>query len=492
MADAIDRLAKRLEGSKQWPPKKEAKERENLKLYKALRETDRERLKQHVGWDEDRDYVVDPLPERIPGCWADMIYGEAPIFTAAKPEDQDALDNLIEAGAVPDELQEAVKIASSEKEAWWRIIVDQALEYPVIEWRSPIDVYTEMAGHQLVAVAFVERLDSPSSETDDNAVWRYVEYQEKGRIVHRLYRASGGGGGETDQAEQRLGRQVDLVDHPETEDFEEEWNHGLSVMLAGVVRNGRGDRPAVGRSDYAGPLDLLLQLNEATTIGGENMRLSGKKRAVVSSKVLDEDGNFPAGTDVFIRHDTDTGDDGDKSEGLVQVEWTFEAGPLIEWTEKLEDTALTRARVAPQLIGRFTEGAQTGPALRARLLDSILAATGKARAWEAEVPNALVAAQLVDQLPEEQGGFGHEWNAAAEAPGQERKDSLPVDATEQAQRIIQELSAEIISRRTAIEERHPDWSPNRVDQEMKQLAEDVEASEARRPPGPFEDPADEG
>jgi hypothetical protein len=247
------------------------------------------------------------------------------------------------------------------------------------------------------------------------------------------------------------------------------------------VRNGRGAKPAVGRSDYAGPLDLLLELNETTTVGAENMRLSGKKRAIVTNDMLDEDGNFPADTDVFTRNHTD-GDADNPTAGLIQLEWEFNAGPLIEWLENLADTALTRARIAPQLIGRFTEGAQTGPALRARLLDSILAAEGKARAWEAEVPNALCAAQLVDQLPEDRGGFGHPWSSAGEPPGMDRKDSLPVDATEETSRIAAEISAEILSRKTAIKERHPDWDDVRVDLEMEQIAEDIRSN---APAAPF-------
>lgn len=477
MADPIERLVTRLEGSKSWPPANERAARRELRLFRALRETDRDHIKAHLDWDSDRSYVVDPLPERIPGCWADMIFGEAPTFTPAAEADKDALDALLQANAVADNLQEAVKIASSEKEAWWRIVVDHALSHPLIEWRSPISTYSLSAGHQTLAVAFVDRLQAPGDEDDDNAVWRFVEYQERGRIVQRLYRATSGGAEEADTPDRGLGAPRELADHPETADLEEEWNHSLDVMLAGCVRNGRGARPTAGRSDYVGPLDLLLQLNETTTVGSENMRLSGKKRAVVTPDMLDENGQFPSGTDVFVANQTD-GDPDDKAGNLVQVEWQFEAAPLIAWKEDLADTALTRARIAPQLIGRFTEGAQTGPALRARLLDSILCAEGKARAWETEVPNALCAAQLVDALPEEQGGFGHQWSSSGEAPGMDRKDSLPVDATEETQRLASELSAELISRRTAIAERHPEWDGDRIEEELKFIDEDT------RPVGP--------
>jgi hypothetical protein len=475
VADAIERLQARLEGCKTWPPQSEQRARREMRLHRAFRVSDRDVLRHAVEWDEDRTYVVDPLGERIPGCWADMIYGEAPTFTAAQDSDQDALDALVEANAVPDELQEAVKLASSESQAWWRIISDRDLSHPTIEWRSRLGTYPLMAGRQIAAVAFVDRLECPKGDSDENAVWRYVEYQEPGRVVNMLYRASGGAAENEDQPDRSIGEPRELADHPETADLEEEWNTTLDVLLAGRVLNGRGASPTMGRSDYAGISDFLLALNEASTVGTENMRLSGKKRAVVTPDMLDDQGNFPSGADVFVRNPTD-GDPDQKTESLIQVEWDFNAGALIEWAEHLADIALTRARVAPQLVGRFTEGAQTGPALRARLLDSILAAEGKARAWDAEIPKMLAAAQLVDQLAEENGGFGHDWSKAQEPPAIERKDSLPIDEDEQVARIAQEISAEILSRKTAIKERHPDWSDDQVDEELAAVAEDVHAS----------------
>lgn len=483
MADAIERLQAQLEGAKAWPPPRESAMRRDMVLHRSLRLSEREELSRHVGWnespgDEDRPYLVDPLAERIPGCWADMIFGEPPEFTAGQDSDQDALDALLAANAVPDELQEGVKTASAEREVWWRVIADQNVDYPIIEWRSRLTTFPLMAGrHQILAVAFAERLDPPKGEKDDRACWRYVEYREPGRIVNVLYRADGEG-----ENSGGLGRECDLEDHPETEGLEEEWNTTLDVLLAGCIRNGRGKHPAVGRSDYAGPQDLLLALNENLTIGQENARLSGKKRAVVTPDMLDARGNFPSGADVLVRQETD-GDPDNPAAPLIQVEWEFNAAPMIEWGENLADTALTRSRIAPQLVGRFTEGAQTGPALRARLLDSILCAEGKARAWDAEVPKVIAAAQMVDALPEESGGYGHTWVAAHEEPGMKRKDSLPIDADEQTQRIATEIGAEILSRRTAIEERHPEWEEDRVDRELEQILEDLPA-----PAPPFTPP----
>jgi hypothetical protein len=51
--------------------------------FAALRESDRDYLKKLKNWPADRDYIVDPLPERIAEAFADFLFGEDPVFTAA-------------------------------------------------------------------------------------------------------------------------------------------------------------------------------------------------------------------------------------------------------------------------------------------------------------------------------------------------------------------------------------------------------------------------
>lgn len=401
---------------------------------------------------------MDPLAERVPQTFADLLYGEAPKITAANTADQDQLDELIEGNRLPAQINDAASLCAAEGEVWWRVHADRGnAEVPTIAFHSRRKVWPLMLAGRPVAVAFVQELPSVD---ESRARWRYVEVQTEGRTENRLYRSE-------ESAVQNLGNAVPLTDHPQTADLDEGWDHGLSVMLAGRITNGP-QRPAFGRSDYEGIKDLLLALNEATSIGAENARLTAKKRIVIDPSYLDESGAFPAGVDVLLRNKTDQNPE-DASAGLAQLEWSFDAGALILWTEYLADTALTRARVAPQLVGRNTENAQTGPALRARLIDTVLAAQGKGRAWDDGLPQALLAAQLVDQLPEEKGGFGHSWSAAGEPPAVERKSVLPEDEDAQVQRLATEVGSELLSRKSAIRTRHPEWDDDQVKAELDQI-----------------------
>lgn len=477
MALSAEKLKAKLEAAKEWPLPGERGIHERLSLWRAFREGNRDRLAKEVEWKADRPYLLDPLAERIPETWADLLFGDDPKVTTETESDQELLDTLVEENDLPSALQEAEEVCASEGEVWWRVYKDATiLEVPTIEWHSRLDVVPLWIGRKLGAVAFVSevyREETPDGKQGD-IIWRYVAIHEEGVMLNLLYK------GDCDS----LGAEKALTERVETEDLLAVWDHGLPSILAGRVVNKRAPRNG-SRSVYHGIRDYLLALNENLTIGQENVRLTGKKRAVVTPDMLDENGNFPSDTDVWIRQHTD-GDPDRPGEGLIQVEWEFDAGNLKLWIDHLEEQAVTRSRIAPQLIGKATENALTGPALRARLFDTVLATVGKGRFWDDELPQALQAAQMVDALDESKGGFGHPWSDPFERPSVERSDALPVDEADEVQRIAQEISIEILSRKTAIEQRHPDWSAEQVDEELDRIKEEIFASAPHTEP-PFDE-----
>jgi hypothetical protein len=468
-----EKLLKRLETAEEWPLKSERKIHEEIALWRALREGDRDFLEHYVEWEDGRTYYLDPLAERIPETWADLLFGDDPTIEPAADGDAPLLKSIVEENDLPSSLQEAEEMCASEGEVWWRVFKDSTvLTVPTIEWHSRLDVIPEYVGRKLAAAAVVSEVGREEGEQTGKAtVWRYIAIHEEGLMLNLLFKGEDG----------RLGERKLLSEHPAVADLQEIWDHGLASMLLGRVVNKRAPRNR-SRSVYHGILDYLLALNENFAIGQENARLTAKQRAFVTPDMIGPDGKFPSGVDIYMRQQTD-GDPDKPGDPLVQLEWSFDASALIQWDDHLEERAITRARIAPQLVGKNTENALTGPALRARLLDTLLARMGKGRFWDDELPQCLAAAQMVDGLPDTQGGFGRDWSSPAERPSAERGDALPVDATDEVQRIASEIGAEILSTQTGIEERHPDWDEKRVTEEIARILKDRPA-----PPDPFAPP----
>jgi hypothetical protein len=521
-ADALQDLLER-DGREHWPLPSERAVHRQIAQWRAFRESDAHMLRHLCDWHNTehrhREYLVDPLPERIADAFADLIFGAEPEFDAPKvtetaPDDQgntrevskpgpdqELLDDLVDENDLPSELQDAASRAVGEGEAWWRIYVDRdAFEHPVVEWHSRDAVVPLWRGKKLLAVAFVNDVDNLAPDapvirvgddadppgqlawregerttTDDSKpVYRYIEIQTGGLVRNLLFR------GERD----KLGQRVALTDLPEYADLPDEWPHGLEaqtrsgtavpLMLAGRVANGRAGR--LGRSQYTGVKGLLFELNKLQSVGSRNVDLTMQKRAVIGSEfaqpdraTLDEDGaargrarvDLP---DAFLAPQDSMGE-GEQYKVLEFSDaW---ADALLAWDGGLTDKILTRCRVAPQLVGRHTEDAATGPALRARLLDSILAANGKANAWLDALPKLLRAVQMVDALPEEQGGCGHDWANPEEPPTVKLSSVLPEDETDEVTRHVAAVGGEIEARRTAIETWHPEWDAERVDRELE-------------------------
>ncbi len=410
--------------------------------------------------------------------------------------DQELLDGAIEENELPSQLQEAGATCAGEGEVWYRIYLDRdAYDYPCIEWHSRRDVIPLWRGRKCLAVAFVQEVDgmapdAPVVRVGDDAdpaqqlvwqaqagigaegktddVWRYVEIQTEGMTRNLLYRGT----------QTTLGDNVGLGSREEFADLPEEWVHDLPAVLAGRVTNRGCGR--LGRSQFHGIKDLLYALNEAADIGRHNARMTLRQRMVMPEQAAradgrrfggeDEDGRAVARAklpdDVILHH---SDDEMDPKQAYSVLEYSFDAQALDTYDNSLTDKTLTRARVAPQLVGRATEGAQTGPALRARLLDTVLAANAKARAWDDALPQLLRKVQLAMALSIADGGYGYDMVDPDTPPVVTRTSALPEDEDAAVNRLIAEINGEILSRRSAMRERHPEWDDDRIDQELAQI-----------------------
>lgn len=459
MATPAETLIASLQASKRWPPDDAW---EKCEYLAAFRDSDVHELQElHTPrWDRKREYIPDPLPNLISRAYADLLVGEAPTIEAAQEPDQENLDLIVQQSDLTSQAHVAAQIASSEGEVWWKVYTDRMVsDRPIIEFTSRQDVVALWRSGQPVAIAFV----STRSVTEARVVDRLLEVHEPGRVLNLLYRGT----------PETLGSRIALQTDPELADLPDEWRHGLGIMLAGRIIN----KPAIGyanlgRSDYEGLQQMFLSLNEATTIGVENARLTAKKRLFVDRKYLDARGDMPAGADVFLLDNKDFGD-GEKS-GVYAIEYSFDADQLIAYQRDLVDRIITRAGLVAQWVGASVDGrAETGTALRVRMVPAVLATQGKALHFQQGLKDALLACQLVDNLGVQSGGFERPYTAAGEPPMVELTDSIPPDPTEEAQRLSTLAASELQSRRRSVQELHPDMTPDQVDEELAEIRADT-------------------
>lgn len=470
----LQKLMQELENSREWPIDRESRYRRDLRLYQALRESEHRELTPIWYWDTEgwihmhREWILDPLAERIPEVWAEMLFGEEPELSPAVKADQDQLDSFLDLNDFFSQLQWAEQLASSEGEAWARLVSDPELGATRLEWHSRLQVVPYFVGRQLRAVAFYECYDDDSSgdynnssysnSARDNREWVYVEYHCDGWIANRLYYHECGKG---------LGNPVPLTERDETAELRADWMHGLPMLAQRFVNELRGDWRC-GRSDYKGIASLLLALNEVANIGQSNLRLTGKQRAVIPERFLTAWGDLPQGEEIIIATEVDTDPDKIKNE-FAQIVFEFNADQLKTYKDDLVDTILTRSRIAPPLVGKGIDSAQTGPALRARLLDSVLAAQDKGKEWDDKLPGLIQLCARLEKIPVAQGGLGKSWSQVEKPPVIKRQTSLPQDEESVARIVVMETTAGLLSRRTAIARANPTWSDQRIDDELNQI-----------------------
>ncbi|HZP14696.1 MAG TPA: hypothetical protein VFA96_02650, partial [Nocardioides sp.] len=231
-------------------------------------------------------------------------------------------------------------------------------------------------------------------------------------------------------------------------------------------------------------------------------RLTAKKRLFMATGLAqpDQDGNpvMPVDDDIILTDPAGgTLGEGAQKPPVTEVEYSYDAAPLIAHVTDLVDTIATRCGVVVQLVTQPQQlgRAESGTAIRMRFLPTVSAANGKAKPWDDQLPKILQRLALIDALPEANGGFNREYRDAGELPSVERGSILPTDEQEVVASHAQAVEAEIESRWTAIKEIHADWTDEQVQEELDRIDADrpnlptaAPPDGAPRPPAPGELP----
>lgn len=470
----FDLIRTRLGLTPTWPPVAHVQTWEEIEFYAALRTSNEEviKLQANVPW--YRKYLISPIPRLVSRASANLLFGEPAEYRAAKESDQAALDRVVGDNMLDAEAHRAAMISSSEGEAWGRIIVDTSLlDVPIIEFVSRRQVIPHFQGRFCVAATFITEWQESTNE-----VFRLFETYEAGAVHAQLFAGTSAS----------IGNEVTLDSYSRTAGKQQTVLTGIDRPLCAFIPNSIDGDPTRGFADYRGLEERFLGLNESATIGQENARIAGKKRALLDAKYL-RNGKLPAGDDIFIRSESE-GTLGGDGKPLQMLEYQFEAEQLTKWLDHLIDTTLLMGGVAPAAVGRSIDGgAISGTALKLKMAHSLIEAAGKGRYMDAGLRRLLRFAAIIDARSTFDGGFGRrrEWSAPDEDSSVIRGDGLPHDDTEAAQWVALASGAEAVSTEEKVRYLHPDWSQKQIDDEVGRIEEAApEPPTIATPPGPPE------
>ncbi|MEV1003413.1 phage portal protein [Nonomuraea sp. NPDC050202] len=225
-----------------------------------------------------------PIAGDIATTSADLLFSEPPTLRIAGKKSQARLDRVMRDAGIYGSLLEAAEIGSAYGGAYLRAGWDTEMyDHPVMSVLPPDAAVPEFRYGKLSAVTFWRVL----AEDGDRQVWRHLERHERGRVLHGLYLGT----------PDRLGHQVPLQDHPETEiyadqvdedgGFDSRYPRGLLVSYVPNMRPHRLIRgTSLGRSDYQGVEHLMDALDEVWTSFMRDFRI-GKGRVIVPDIFLD-------------------------------------------------------------------------------------------------------------------------------------------------------------------------------------------------------------
>lgn len=455
--------------SQPWPPPSERPRINRYTRYRAIYEADHEAVYvRGLGegatyrYDESRPYLVDNLSGEITDLLTSRLVGEE-LHISGPAEDDDAaawLQHLAE--------------VSNFSALWPRL--SRSVSYRGDGWLKP--VYDEEIGDVLLTsvpaqYTFVETASDDETEIEqvmiaylrwgDKRPYLFQEIHRPGEIEYRLYKIYGDLRRDYGYTPHRDRVALDTL--PDLADLPDEQDTGVDeLLMVHIGLGGTDDTGIWGTSDYREIDTLQGELNNRHTQRGEILDKHADPPVHGSPEMVNQDGEIDIAGKFFIVKP------GEHPPGYVT--WDGHLGPSENQIHDLRLAMMRNAGVSPESLMDSESGAESGRALKLRQGRTSSAVKARQRVFGPAIQHAISLASRLANSPTVDGV----WDGAT-IPVLEPSeinlgwgDGLPDDTREEIEEAGMELSFGLISRRTAIEQRHPDWNAERVDTEMERIA----------------------
>ena len=480
-----------------WPPKADRPRLARYNRYRALYEGAHELVYVQSGeydYQYDREYVTVNICGEITDLLVDRLFGEG--LDVIIPGSESVED---ENGALSDEnpaeawleelafnsdfermLCELATGVSFRGDGALKIRYDADSQQISISPVPPSIVFVETRPDdakqiERIIIAYVRHDEA-------NDPYLFQEIHTRGRISYRLHRIHGHLGSEYGYTPDR--DRVPLATIPDLEelaaglDENEEIETGIDRLLVVPIALGGYDEGGVwGRSDYADVDSLQGELNNRCTHLAEILDKHSDPWMYGPPLFLNEDQQLDPKNRYFaVSH-------AEQAPGYIT--WDGQMAAASEEIARIKAEMLFTAGLSPESFGLGEGGgAESGRALKLRQHRTAAAVQGRERSYDRSLREAIsIASHLANSS--EIGPL-----AMTRPPRLEPHeiilgwhDGLPNDTTEEIEQVGMEVSFQILSRQTAIEQRHPEWDQERVEEELDRIA--AERGSSVPAPGAF-------
>lgn len=412
-------------------------------------------------------FVHVPVAGDIAETSANFLFAESPTIKIAQAHEaranqaykstQESLDAMLVDTSFFSKILESAETCAAIGGVFIKIAWDSELSpYPI-----PVIVQADRAIPEfkfgiLTAVTFWKIIDTDEAKSK---VYRLLERYEKGSISYKLYLGT----------PDRLGSEVDIKSHPDTQDLEDvsTVDELLAVYIPNVLPNRLDRSTYMGRSDYSGIEGLMDSLDQIYSSWVKDVAIAQAKILLPEAYLSDTGSGKRFNLDQMLYVKLDIDPTTISTNQITPQQFSIRAEEFEKTSINFLERIIVSAGYSPQSFGLNINGrAESGTALSMRERKSFATKGKKENYWQAGLQK-LVKMLILVYTKELGGKLENDVDLTISF-----NDGITNNLSELANSvklISDALSASIDTRVRLL---HPDWSEDQIVAEVKLIKDE--------------------
>lgn len=421
-----------------------------------------------------------PIAADIASTSSNLLFSQEPTYTImhnGKEEvdgtQQARLEELLMVNDIASKLNEAGETCAALGDVYMKVRWNSTTDHPLIEIVQPDMSWPEYILGELRACHFFTEL---TTDYEKDVFIRVYECYTRGKIMMKMFQGN----------HEQLGFEMDdskLVELGYAPEIKTPIDDMLAVHIANIRPNRRFRSAMHGRSDLDGLRDLCDSLDEAFSSWMRDIRLA-KAKLIVPAEYLRKKPNqfinnmdssiassgkweFDADVETYVAMDINTDVAG--GTGITPSQFAIRSAEHSQTCSEIVMDILQMAGYSPQSFGINIEGAASGTALSIRERKSARTKNKKLRYWQQPLEHILTVLIHLDYVLNPKAG-----SDGVDVVSVSFADSMGADVATMADTIEMLNRAKAASTITKVRMMHPDWSEQKVLEEVDLIKEEYE------------------